>query len=44
MSESSARLLEETAVSEHSNISLLHKIYARDRDTFFRMVTRIDSQ
>lgn len=26
-------------MSEHPNISLLRKIYARDRDTFFRMVT-----
>lgn len=30
---------QETALSEHPNISLLRKIYARDRATFFRMVT-----
>ena len=39
MPEGGASLLEETAVSEHPNILLLHKVYARDRDTFFRMVT-----
>ena len=26
-------------MSEHPNVALLRKIYARDRDTFFRMVT-----
>ena len=26
-------------MTEHPNVALLRKIYARDRDTFFRMVT-----
>ena len=26
-------------MTEHSNVALLRKIYARDRDTYFRMVT-----
>ena len=31
--------MEEAHLTEHPNIALLRKVYARDRDTFFRMVT-----
>ena len=33
------RTTEEAKLNEHPNVALLRKIYARDRDTFFRMVT-----